>query len=150
MKSGDYESHPLSKGDSIMSTEQKIICDLCNDGKRTITLSDPNRNFLLARVSDGKLDLAITYSRIAWETCSNLEKTVDTNSIVQDLSDGLQKMFKEQVRDPLSTIVTSLGALMTSLEQNPKLIQQCSEREIETLKTQFKALEGIINEPSKN
>ena len=43
---------------------------------------------------------------------------------------------------------------MTSLEQNPKLIQQCSEREIETLKTQLsfqlKALEGIINEPSKN
>jgi hypothetical protein len=33
---------------------------------------------------------------------------------------------------------------------NPKLIQQCSEREIEALKTQFKALEGIINEPSKN
>src|SRR5918996_4142762 len=154
MKSGDYESHPLSKGDSIMSTEQKIICDLCNDGKRTITLSDPNRNFILARVNDGKLDLAITYSRIAWETCSNLEKTVDTNSIVQDLLIGFQKMFNEQIRNPISTIVTSLGALMTTLEQNPKLIQQCSEREIETLKTQLsfqlKALEGTINEPSKN
>jgi hypothetical protein len=130
-----------------MSTEEKILRDLYNDGK---TLSEPNRNFLLARVNDGKLDLAITYSRIAWETCSNLEKTVDTNSIVQDLLIGLQKIFKEQVRDPVSTIVTSLGALMTSLEQNPKLIQQCSEREIETLKTQFKALEGTINEPSKN
>ena len=133
-----------------MSTEQKITCDLCNDGKRVITLSEPNRNFLLARVNDGKLDLAITYSKIAWETCSNLEKTIDTNSIVQDLSNGLQKMFKEQVRDPFSTIVTSLGAIMTSLEQNPKLIQQCSEREIDTLKTQFKLLEGAINEPSKN
>jgi hypothetical protein len=141
----------LLKGeDFVMSTEEKIVRDLCNDGKRVITLSESNRNFLLARVNDGKLDLAITYCRIAWETCSNLEKTIDTNSIVQDLLVGLQKMFKEQVRDPVSTIVTSLGALMTSLEQNPKLIQQCSEREIETLKTQFKALEGIINEPSKN
>jgi hypothetical protein len=130
-----------------MSTEEKIISDLCIDGK---TLSEPNRNFLLARINDGKLDLAIALSRAAWETCSNLERAIDTNSIVQDLSNGLQKMFKEQVRDPLTTIVTSLGALMTTLEQNPRLIQQCSEREIETLKTQFKALEGIINEPSKN
>ena len=133
-----------------MLAEQKIICDICNDGKRIITLSEPNKNFLLARVNDKKLDLAITYSRFAWETCSNLERTIDTNSIVQDLSIGFQKMFNEQIRNPISTIVTSLGVLMTTLEQNPKLIQQCSEREIETLKTQFKLLEGTINEPSKN
>jgi hypothetical protein len=133
-----------------MLAEQKIICDICNDGKRTITLSESNRNFLLARVIDRKLDLAITCGRIAWENFSNLEKTVDTNSIVQGLLIGFQKMFNEQIRNPISTIVTSLGVLMTTLEQNPKLIQQCSEREIETLKTQFKLLEGIINEPSKN
>ena len=59
-------------------------------------------------------------------------------------------MFNEQIRNPISTIVTSLGVLMTTLEQNPKLIQQCSEKEIEALKTQFKLLEGTINEPSKN
>ena len=59
-------------------------------------------------------------------------------------------MFNEQIRNPIGTIVTSLGALMTTLEQNPKLIQQCSEREIEALKTQFKLVEGAINEPSKN
>ena len=133
-----------------MLTNQKIMCNLCNDGKSLIALSEPNRNFLAERVNDGKLDLAITYSRIAWETCSNLKKTVDTNSIVQDLLIGVQKMFNEQIRNPIGTIVTSLGALMTTLEQNPKLIQQCSEREIEALKTQFKLVEGAINEPSKN
>jgi hypothetical protein len=133
-----------------MSTQQKITCNLCNNGKSVIALSEPNRNFLAERVNDGKLDLAITYSRIAWETCSSLKKTVDTNSIVQDLLIGFQKMFNEQIRNPISTIVTSLGALMTTLEQNPKLIQQCSEREIEILKTQFKLLEGAINEPSKH
>ena len=44
-------THPLFRGeDSVMSTEQKITCDLCNDGKRVITLEEPNRNFLVARV----------------------------------------------------------------------------------------------------
>jgi hypothetical protein len=58
-------------------------------------------------------------------------------------------MFNDQIRNPIGTITTSLGALMSTLGQNPKLIQQCSEREIESLKTQFKLLEGTINEPSK-
>ena len=132
-----------------MSTVQKIMCGLCNDGKRVVTLAQPNRDFLAARAEDGKLDLAITYSRIAWETCSNLKKSVDTNSIVEDLLIGFQKMFNEQIRNPIGTIITSLGALMTTLEQNPRLIQQCSEREIESIRTQFKLLEGTISEPSK-
>jgi hypothetical protein len=42
--------------------------------------------------------------------------------------------------------MTTLRALT---EQNPKLIQQCSEREIESLKTQIKLLEDTISEPSK-
>jgi hypothetical protein len=33
--------------------------------------------------------------------------------------------------------------------QNPRLIQQCSERQIESFRTQFKLLEGTISEPSK-
>jgi hypothetical protein len=115
---------PSLRGEgSLMSVQKKITCDLCSDGKRIITLAEPNRDFLVARTEDGKLDLAITYSRIAWETCSNLKRSVDTNSIVEDLLIGLQKMFNEQIRSPIGTIITSLGALMTTLDQNPRLIQ---------------------------
>src|SRR6266487_5697763 len=136
-----------------MSVENKIPCGVCNDGKRVIILAEPNRDFLVARAEDGKLDLAITYSRIAWETCSNLKKSVDTNSIVDELLKGLQKMFNEQIRNPIGTITTSLSALMTTLrsltEQNPKLIEQCSQREIDSIKDQINLLEGAISEPTK-
>jgi hypothetical protein len=38
-----------------MLAEKKTTCGLCNDGKRVITLAEPNRDFLVARAEEGKI-----------------------------------------------------------------------------------------------
>ena len=51
------------------------------------------------------------------------------------------------------TVTTCLSALMTTLrsltEQNPKLIEQCSQGKIDCIQAQINLLEGAISEPTK-
>ena len=98
-----------------MLTNQKIMCNLCNDGKSLIALSEPNRNFLAERVNDGKLDLAITYSRIAWETCSNLKKTLDTKSKLKYMLIGVKKKNNEKKRNNIGNNFNKIGSKMTTM-----------------------------------
>lgn len=58
---------------------------------------------------------------------------------------GVQQTINAQILTPIST---GLNALMSTLEKNPQLIQQCSQETIRNLNGQLNQIVSIFDRPT--
>ena len=119
-----------------MTTNEQLGCTICEDGKRVIYLTESNKNFLSKRISEGNIDEAITISRIAWENFPKLKESSDSKKIVETLLQGVQEAINAQVFTPISSSISGLNAVISTLEKNPELIQNCSKETAQILSGQ--------------
>jgi hypothetical protein len=64
---------------------------------------------------------------------------------VEILLKGVQQTINAQIPTPIST---GLNALMSTLEKNPQLIQQCSQETIRNLNGQLNQIVSIFDRPT--
>jgi hypothetical protein len=131
-----------------MTDNGKVDCNFCEDGKRTVKLTESNKHFISRRISDGNIDEAITISRVAWDNFPIQRESANTKNIVEMLLKGVQQTINEQVLSPISSSISGLNALMTALEKNPELIQKCSDETMRSLSGQLNQIVSIINGPT--
>ena len=128
-----------------MIVEDKDPCYFCNNSTNEIYLTESNRHFLLERVKEKNLDEAITISRIAWDNFPLLKESADTKKIVETVLKGVQQTIRDQIFMPITSSINALNALTTTLQNNPKQIQECSKQTIQSLNESIKQIIFAIN-----
>jgi hypothetical protein len=64
-----------------MTDNEKVDCNFCEGGQRTVKLTESNKHFISRRISDGNIDEAITISRVAWDNFPIQRESVNTKKL---------------------------------------------------------------------
>jgi hypothetical protein len=128
-----------------MTVEEIDQCYFCKNTVKEISLTESNRHFLMERIKEQNIDTAITISRIAWDNFHILKESADTKKIVETVLKGVQQTISDQIFAPITASINALNALTTTLQNNPKQIQESSKQTIQSLNESIRQIICTIN-----
>jgi hypothetical protein len=125
-----------------------LKCPICGSDYLECAVDTVNLNFLEARVKDGKLNAALSLTRIAWENIPELRLTSDSRALLEGLSEATQKNLAKQSEELLKPFESFMKKFTELSKKLPVEMKEDMRREFkETLtriEEEFTLLRGSV------
>jgi len=121
-------------------------CPICGSNYVECVVDKANLNFLEARATDGKLNAALSLSRLIWENIPEIGLSSDSQSLLEGLSNVMQQNLtkkSEEILKPLYSLMENFADLSKKLPDELKADMRGEFKEtLAKLEEEFTLLRG--------
>jgi hypothetical protein len=132
---------------SVDINKTNATCPVCSSKPTKYRIDSVNLQFLLDRVSEHKLNAAISLSKIVWDNLPTLRLTADSKAIVEGLSKVMLESVEKQVGAILGSLKIFLETFPPLVEKLPDELRKDFQKKFETtrmtLESEFKTLREV-------
>jgi len=119
-------------------------CPICGHGSKVFLIEPANVVFLNHLAAEGKIDAAVSLTKIIWENIPNLDRNLELRETVDELTKALLKNTQEQLNKVLEPMKTFLDLFPKIIESLPDDVRKDVKKEFNetrmTLESEFKLL----------